>query len=394
MAVPDLGSWIPNVRRVQNVSESFSTQSPRSFVFDKTNIHVEGLLTVKRLLKQAIVPFWDGQSLKQLLSGGIGAGSQATVASGWNSRDVLAPSPSQSPDVVIKRVRRSGEADAEYQQDLEAVLRELHVLCHSPLRNHRNVIQLLGYGWEDTIASPILIQERAEYGTLPQYLSRFFPFAVDAYTLDSYWMGALAICRDIATGLQALHASDIVHGDVKPENILVCLSEEKRKNQLDRTFFDLGAVKFEGNVDDLVTAKLSDFGLSLFDLENGGGQYQGTQLWNAPEVRRQTPWLSMEDLKKCDIFSYGLVVWASVNKGRYFQPAWMNNQPTDDEAKLQFIDEAEDDFLLQEGLKVIERFSDEPKPLFQKLLRQTLQSKSHLRGSIENIIDIMDEHIR
>ncbi|KXJ84617.1 kinase-like domain-containing protein, partial [Microdochium bolleyi] len=72
----------------------------------------------------------------------------------------------------------------------------------------------------------------------------------------------LQLSQEIGCGLQALHASGVIHGDVKFENVLI---------------FDLG--------DGRVRAKLSDFGSSVInDRENRMITLTaGTPPWSSPE---------------------------------------------------------------------------------------------------------------
>ncbi|PKX95998.1 ankyrin repeat protein [Aspergillus novofumigatus IBT 16806] len=84
---------------------------------------------------------------------------------------------------------------------------------------------------------------------------------------------------DVANGLEALHNLRIVHGDVKPDNVLVFAGPSER-------------VPFR--------AKLSDFGVCV-DLEAPDAKftlsdYRGTQAWLAPEVVNE------------DLGSFGLVL--------------------------------------------------------------------------------------
>ncbi|KAI0133211.1 kinase-like domain-containing protein [Hypoxylon sp. NC0597] len=69
-------------------------------------------------------------------------------------------------------------------------------------------------------------------------------------------------------GLQAIHDNKIIHGDIKPENILVfsVLHGDRPKK-----------------------AKLADFGASLFEEDQHEQlSYSGTPLYNAPDTRRPT----------------------------------------------------------------------------------------------------------
>ena len=96
----------------------------------------------------------------------------------------------------------------------------------------------------------------------------------------------VALCSDIASGLSALHNCGIVHGDVKPENILV--------------FPRIGS-------QESYTAKLTDFGHSVLAYENLNAPPAFTPLFGAPELEEQSSF-SFQDMKQTDVYSYGLVV--------------------------------------------------------------------------------------
>lgn len=80
----------------------------------------------------------------------------------------------------------------------------------------------------------------------------------------------LTILRDISQGMRFLHASKILHGDLKAANVLV---------------------------DSRYRAKVADFGLSQRK-EVGG---TGTPYWMAPELLR----FESPNTRKSDVFSFG-----------------------------------------------------------------------------------------
>ena len=81
---------------------------------------------------------------------------------------------------------------------------------------------------------------------------------------------------------------------MKLENILVCSSEAGSG----------------------IVAKLSDFGLSMVVVENDPSPKRlpgGTQPWNSPEWKELRP---SKDFYKSDMYSVGLLVWASFSLGQ------------------------------------------------------------------------------
>jgi serine/threonine protein kinase len=194
-------------------------------------------------------------------------------------------------NVVIKSLRHFDvRADVQnVERDrriprLQAFQRELRVLTHTPLRNHENIVKLLGVGWErnrSDISSPVfhwplLVQEYASYGSMIDFLE----------TNEVGFDDRLRLCVDVGKGLAALHACDITHADVKPENVLIFPHSQKK-----------------------FVAKISDFGLSLFNL---GGKSTSTrelgrtEPWNAPESGHLLSW---RDRKLTDVYTYGFLIW-------------------------------------------------------------------------------------
>jgi len=117
--------------------------------------------------------------------------------------------------------------------------------------------------------------EEAQHGSLQQYVASEKP------SIETY----LQLGQEIGSGLQALHAGGVIHGDLKFGNVLV---------------FDLG--------DGRGKAKLSDFGSSVIkDKDNRTVTLTtGTPPWTSPEHGE-----SVQSSLLCDTdtYSYGLLVW-------------------------------------------------------------------------------------
>ena len=164
------------------------------------------------------------------------------------------------------------------------VLQELRILFHPNLSKHDNIINILGFDfYEDyddyTIAWPVLLMEYAEYGTLDTLQQ----------DVDISLQPELArwLLLDIALGIQALHRCNIVHGDVKSENVLICRHSQRA-----------------------YVARLSDFGLSVINPDPSIGNNHrlpgGTWLWAAPEWKER---LDVDGLRMTDVYSFGLTAW-------------------------------------------------------------------------------------
>ncbi|KAH6699825.1 kinase-like domain-containing protein [Leptodontidium sp. MPI-SDFR-AT-0119] len=171
--------------------------------------------------------------------------------------------------------------DSKRPRAYDFLAQEIHVLRHERLRSHENIIRLLFLAYTPGNEMPLLGLELAEHGSLDFVLRcpGYGPSILDRENLT----------LDIALGLQALHACNIVHGDLKSENVLV-FSHPRRH----------------------IVAKLADFGGSCFlDQDESRGSRRGdgplhhTEIWDSPEVLIGDGSI---DWQKSDVYSFGLVV--------------------------------------------------------------------------------------
>lgn len=176
---------------------------------------------------------------------------------------------------------------------IHVILNELLTMHHPPLRAHPNIVKLLGIGFEtegpsdDQRAMPVLIPECAELGNLAEVLE-----TARKEDRPLEFGEKLSLCLDIAHGLEILHACDIVHGDVKCENVLIFEEPD-----------DLTGSNSEGPK---LVGKLTDFG--VLRLEDGGLMLGGSRPWQAPEFSR-TAYFKIEEAKRTDVYSFGMLLW-------------------------------------------------------------------------------------
>jgi serine/threonine protein kinase len=220
----------------------------------------------------------------------IGYGASFVV-----QKATVAPKPGKQPErtaVALKRIRPSS---THTRESFQCVINDLLCLTHPPLRSHENIIDLLGLGWETSPADgdyrlwPYLILEYSSIGSLadlqktPRILTH---------------QQKLTLSLDVAKGLHAIHHSNVIHGDIKSENVLVFP---------DRT--------------NSYVAKLSDFGFAILDVDflaNNDTKMSideerktariptGTRPWSAPEFGKIASW---QHAFKADVYSWGLLVW-------------------------------------------------------------------------------------
>lgn len=163
-------------------------------------------------------------------------------------------------EVAIKLIR-IGQADSP--ESRERLKREA---CAAGKLNHPRVAQVYSLNFAGD--HPYLVMELIAGLDLSEKFNREGPLPERA---------ALRIALDIADGLSALRREGLVHGDVKPANIV-----------LDR----------DGN------AKLVDFGLSGMTRYDSQGHFIGTPYFIAPELLQ-----GIVDTHQSDLYSLGATLY-------------------------------------------------------------------------------------
>lgn len=167
-------------------------------------------------------------------------------------------------------------------QQIHDMYLEVVALRHKALRSHRNIVRLLGWALDGSwYQMPLLVLELA--------------FADLRTVFEKTQLGYDAIHQlgiDVGQGLDAIHGAGIVHGDLKPQNVLVFQNDSAR-------------VPF--------VAKLADFGLSMDDDKATAGDLVDvigmSSEWCAPEIYHGVKFVPSQ-LIKADNFSYGMVLWS------------------------------------------------------------------------------------
>jgi hypothetical protein len=199
---------------------------------------------------------------KYYVTGRLGDGGQSNVLFG---RDRL------TGQLVAIKVMRAGRGETQ-------LVREAATLARV---RHPNVVQV--HGWGRTRAGQLyLVLEYVEGCTLGDRLAQ-----VRATSEPLEYDAALKVVREIAGAVATLHGAGVVHGDLKPSNVI-----------LDAT---------------LDRAVLIDFGLVLGararprDGARGGG---GTPGYSAPEqlVRTDSP----SSGERADVYGLGALAYAAL----------------------------------------------------------------------------------
>ncbi|GAC1700896.1 MAG: hypothetical protein NVS9B4_03180 [Candidatus Acidiferrum sp.] len=142
--------------------------------------------------------------------------------------------------------------------------------------SHPSVIALHDMGFEESTSTPYLVMEFLEGQPLDRLLEQ------GSIPLPR----ACALVAEAAVALGAAHRKGVIHGDVKPANILI--TDEGR-------------------------AKLMDFGMARLASGDSAGQLLGTPAYWCPEQIMGKP----QDAKS-DLFSLGVVLYEMVTGHRPF----------------------------------------------------------------------------
>jgi len=132
---------------------------------------------------------------------------------------------------------------------------------------HPNVIRLYGTTWvkEKYVG---IVMEKAEHGSLDKWIGQ----------MDNEKTAKIAL--GIVNGLDYMHSRNVVHRDIKPQNILMC-----------------------GSQDDVIP-KIADFGVSKVIQSVTMHTMAGTMLYMAPEVRTFSTYGN-----SADIFSLAMMLF-------------------------------------------------------------------------------------
>ncbi|KAK6541475.1 hypothetical protein TWF694_007284 [Orbilia ellipsospora] len=172
-----------------------------------------------------------------------------------------------------------------------SMAKEMEILKNDHLSKHKNIVDMLGICWTSTNGPegsimPVLVLEGAELGDMVTFLKR---------QGEIHPQKLLGLGLDIAEGVKAIHQLGIIHGDIKPRNILIFKDDQ------------FGQV-----------AKIGDFGSAII-LEEVRGQVnltEGTPSWQAPECDNA---INKEDLPQVDFYSLGLTLANLLSRNKVYE---------------------------------------------------------------------------
>ncbi|ESQ42642.1 hypothetical protein EUTSA_v10012514mg [Eutrema salsugineum] len=250
---------------VENESEHVNAQvepemdsdsdNPNNFKIEPTKAEAEALSRGLQTIRND-----DLEEIREL-----GCGTYGSVYHGkW-----------KGSDVAIKRIKASCFAGkpSERERLIEDFWKEALLLSSL---HHPNVVSFYGIVRDGPDGSLATVAEFMVNGSLKQFLQK------KDRTIDR--RKRLIIAMDTAFGMEYLHGKNIVHFDLKCENLLVNMRDPQRP-----------------------VCKIGDLGLSKVKqktLVSGG--VRGTLPWMAPELLSGKSNMVSE---KIDVYSFGIVMW-------------------------------------------------------------------------------------
>ncbi|KAF8245666.1 kinase-like protein [Wilcoxina mikolae CBS 423.85] len=230
----------------------------------------------------------------------LGKGGSGTISQSTFTTDM---------PLAFKRFHEGGDSGSgDSGMDFLPLISEVLILSQPPIQEHPNIINLEGVCWEikrrTEKAIPVLIFEKASWD-LQQFMS---VSEGKNMSIDD----RLKICADIGSAILTLHAYDVIHGDIKPQNVLVF------KDATGKT-----------------TVKVADFGYSTLAASEDLAPSATARVflpksrpWNAPEHHFGE--FTATGAKMTDVYSFGLLcLWVlfgsahteCMSKGISFDPS-------------------------------------------------------------------------
>ncbi|KAI4251527.1 MAG: hypothetical protein LQ352_004797 [Teloschistes flavicans] len=186
----------------------------------------------------------------------------------------------QHESFAFKRLKVQGDDTDEQRQSFEGAIKELAILTDLDIAREANIVTIEGICWEvnplNPYISPVLVFEKAHYGNLSIFRDsgRWEQVPLE---------GRLTIWKQIAGACRVLHEKHIIHGDIKPENILV--------------FADVNGAPL---------VKVTDFGHSAFGQSERDMCYPpASNFWAAPEYHHRG--FSIASAKLMEIYTLSLL---------------------------------------------------------------------------------------
>ncbi|CAK86141.1 unnamed protein product (macronuclear) [Paramecium tetraurelia] len=243
----------------------------------------------------------------------------------------------------VKKSNQQKVAVKISNRNLAISQQEKRILYRLSQFKHQNVVQL--FDIFDQPEALFIVQEYCNGGTLYEMMN------TKQFTEEQI----VSIALQIANGLNFLHSKNIVHRDVKPENIL---------RQID----ELG----------VETYKITDFGFSSVKLDRMTTIKVGTAYYVAPEILKE-----QEYDKSVDIWALGLIIDELIHKTPFY------NGFTEEEvfSKIRTID-----YIIRDKQYAEPANFDNKKSLIKSILINSIQKDPIQRKDLNWIIQTLNEY--
>ncbi|GAB1317155.1 Tetratricopeptide-like helical [Madurella fahalii] len=256
----------------------------------------------------------------------------------------------------------------------KAAANEIAILSCPAIRDHPNIALFIGVGFEvvqsPMSVRPVLVYSKATGGDLATFIS-------ESQDVDEDLI--LGMCGEVIKGLDALHSCNVVHGDIKPTNVLIWRQSEPEPS-LAVAVADFGFSSFATSCDELVRVSRS-------------------QPWEAPEWH--TGECTLYNAKKMDVYSFGLLCFWLFFKGETLTELGLPSA-TVDSAFLQSNPSATDavqslkrdgNSMLRWSLTLLQKRQDtapRTRGCLQQVFQLTLARDPEARDvSLENILSLL-----
>ncbi len=188
------------------------------------------------------------------------------LGSGAAAVTVLAIDQTLGRRVAVKLLKPESDPDQEFPRRFSREARAAASV------NHQNVVSVYDVGQDGDLL--YLVMQFVDGTDLKRVIDRDGALP---------WRRAVEIARDVLSGLGAIHATGIVHRDIKPQNVLIG---------------DDGSVK------------VTDFGVAHAELDSGltaAGMTVGTAAYMAPEQGQGKPVTPSADVYAVGVMLYEMV---------------------------------------------------------------------------------------
>ncbi|EJP60700.1 serine/threonine protein kinase Japonica Group [Beauveria bassiana ARSEF 2860] len=233
---------------------------------DPERFNFLSFLATAQALKVEFLPIaWDA-------SGAIGAGGTSMIHQTLVNLDT---------SFAFKTYRKRDKTE---EQIFRTLIAEITILSQPFIQEHANIVQLQGICWDISPDNdkpwPVLVFEKSHLGDL-------YHFATNEGR-NMTFEERLTLCADIGRAVIDVHSNHIVHGNLKPENVLVFQDNARR-----------------------YSARVIDFGYSTkYADEDQPLILPISEPWNAPENNGRVHQWTPRRAVKADLFCFGvLCVW-------------------------------------------------------------------------------------